>query len=137
MAEQRRAVERRSYLALLTAKLSACPALSPPAKSRISHTTQLSRADYPRPTWRGTKSSTGVPPRDGLRCAGQVTGQYQHRDVGEERRGDPRPREGQPEPVLGLHRRPGDRRINTAPPNTMPVTSSTGASSPSPSIGGY
>jgi hypothetical protein len=36
------------------------------------------------------------PLRDGLRCEGQVTGRYHHRDVDEERRDDPRPRESQP-----------------------------------------
>src|SRR5262249_23014318 len=44
-----------------------------------------------------------------------------------------RPRQGQPEPALRLHRRLGDRRVNTASPHTLPVTSSTGASPPSPS----
>lgn len=54
------------------------------------------------------------PPRDGLRCTGQVTGQYEHGDIDEERRGDPPPREGQPKPGLRLHRRPGNRRTNSS-----------------------
>jgi hypothetical protein len=47
---------------------------------------------------------------------------------------DPRPRQGHPEPGFRLHRRFGDRRVDTAaPPNVLPATSITGASSPSPS----
>jgi hypothetical protein len=39
----------------------------------------------------------------------------------------------EPEPALRLHLRLGNRRAKTAPPDTLPVTSSTGTSSPSPS----
>src|ERR1700677_766563 len=70
------------------------------------------------------------PPRDGLRYAGEVPGHYQHRDVDEERRGDLRPRQGQPKPGFRLHRRLGDRRINTAPPNTLSTTVITDGSFP-------
>ena len=52
--------------------------------------------------------------------------------VGGEYRGDRHHRrDGDTDPPRG------DRRINAASPNTLPVICSTGASSPSPPIGGY
>ena len=48
-----------------------------------------------------------------------VVAQRQHRDVDGERRGDRRPRRGQPEPALRRHRRIGNRRINAAPPKHL------------------
>ena len=50
---------------------------------------------------------------DTNRRIGQVTGQCEHGDVDEERRGDPWPRQGQPEPALRLLRTPLRSRHKT------------------------
>jgi hypothetical protein len=73
-----------------------------------------------------------MPPRDGLPCAGQVTGQCTYRDVEGERRGDPPGHDSSsPSRRCAFIGASAIAASTAAPPNTLPVTSITGVFRPS------
>ena len=91
------------------------------SQPRYSCTPSTSRPKHLRSSIAGMDPATGAASGtedqpcngDTNPCIGQVTGQYEHGDVDEEYRREPRPRQGQPEPALRLHWTPLRSRHGT------------------------